>query len=79
MAANPMALGLALGLGFRAVSVPVSVVPLARAVIRNVDLGLVRPVADEALICESATEVRELLAEQLGPRLDPLWKKPEGR
>jgi phosphotransferase system enzyme I (PtsI) len=76
MAANPVALGLALGLGFRSVSVPVSVVPLARAVIRNVDLKLVRPVADEALVCQSADEVEALLADQLGPNLDPLWKKP---
>jgi phosphotransferase system enzyme I (PtsI) len=76
MAADPVALGLVLGLGFRNVSVPVSVVPLARAVIHKVDLRTVREVADEALECESANEVRTLLADRLGRGLDPLWKDP---
>jgi phosphotransferase system enzyme I (PtsI) len=73
MAASPVALGLALGLGFRSVSVPVSVVPLARAVIRNVDLKRAESVAEDALWCESADEVRVLLREQLAKDLDPLW------
>jgi phosphoenolpyruvate-protein kinase (PTS system EI component) len=74
MAANPIELGLGLGLGFRSVSVPVSVVPLARAVIRNVDLKRAQSVAEEALRCESADEVRKLLDEHLAKHLDPLWK-----
>jgi len=74
MAANPIELGLGLGLGFRSVSVPVSVVPLARAVIRSVDLKRAQSVAEEALWCESANEVRKLLDEHLAKHLDPLWK-----
>ena len=74
MAANPIELGLGLGLGFRSVSVPVSVVPLARAVIRSVDLKRAQSVAEEALWCESADEVRKLLDEHLAKHLDPLWK-----
>jgi len=74
MASNPIELGLALGLGFRSVSVPVSVVPLARAVIRSVDLKRAQSVAEEALWCESADEVRKLLHEHLAKHLDPLWK-----
>ena len=74
MAADPMALGLVLGLGFRHVSVPVSMVPLARAVVRNVHLQLAAEVAQVALECSSADEVRELLIDRLGERLDPLWK-----
>lgn len=77
MAASPVALGLALGLGFRSVSVPVSVVPLARAVIRNVDLKRAESVAEDALWCESADEVRVLLGEQLAKDLDPLWTPKE--
>ncbi len=79
MAASPVALGLALGLGFRSVSVPVSVVPLARAVIRNVNLESVSAVAAEALDCESAAAVRALLTNRLGEHLDPLWKSGDGR
>ncbi len=73
MAANPLSLGLALGLGFRSVSVPVSVVSLARAVIRNVDLKRAQSVAEDALWCESADEVRTLLEEHLAKDIDPLW------
>lgn len=72
MAADPLALGLALGIGFRNVSVPVGVLSLARAVIRRVDLTMARSVADEALDCESVEAVRSLLADRFGPHLDPL-------
>ncbi len=75
MAATPISLGLALGLGFRVVSVPVGVVPLARGVIRNVDLRVARRVADEALSCESATQVQQLLVDRLGASLDPLGSR----
>ncbi|NNE20158.1 MAG: hypothetical protein HKN10_16950, partial [Myxococcales bacterium] len=74
MAADPVSLVLALGLGYRQVSVPVSVVPLARAVIRDVDLGAAAEAAREALDCVSADSVRELLLERLGPTLGSLWK-----
>ncbi len=74
MAADPVALGLVLGLGFRHVSVPVSMVSLARAVIRNVHLQLAEDVAEAALECASAGAVRELLVERLGEKLDPLWQ-----
>ena len=74
MAADPVSLGLALGLGYRQVSVPVSVLPLARAVIRNIDLEAAAEVAREALECVSAHAVRQLLLERLGPSLGALWK-----
>jgi len=73
MAADPVALGLALGLGYRQVSVPVSVVPLARAIIRNVDLRTATEVARDALQCESADAVRELVVDRLGAHLGNLW------
>ncbi len=77
MAADPLSLGLAVGLGFRQISVPVSVVPLARAVIRNATVQLTREVAEAALECESAEAVGELLADRLGEQLDPLRRSPE--
>jgi phosphoenolpyruvate-protein kinase (PTS system EI component) len=75
MAADPVALGLALGLGYRQISVPVSVVPLARAVIRTVDLHAAAEVVRDALDCGSADAVRELVVERLGPQLGALWKE----
>ena len=77
MAADPLSLGLAIGLGFRQVSVPVSVVPLARAVIRRTTVQLAREVAEAALECDSAVAVRALLTDRLGAELDPLWQSPE--
>lgn len=74
MAADPVSLGLALGLGYRQLSVPVSVLPLVRAVVRHLDLDAAAEVARQALECVSADAVRELLLERLGPALGDLWK-----
>ena len=73
MAADPIGLGLALGLGYRKVSVPVSVVPLVRAVIRNVDLTTATEAAAEALACTSSKEVRDLALGRFGKELEALW------
>jgi phosphotransferase system enzyme I (PtsI) len=75
MAADPVALCLALGLGYRRISVPVSVIPLARAVIRNVDLQVAAAVAGDAMKCVSADEVRALVVDRLDAQLGALWKE----
>ncbi len=77
MASNPLALSLLLGLGFRSISVPVRMLPLARAVIRSVDLALLRELAREALDCDSAPDVRALLTARLGETVDPAWMREE--
>jgi phosphotransferase system enzyme I (PtsI) len=77
VATSPTALGLMAGLGFRSVSVPVTAVPLARAVIRRIDLAMATQVAKDALACETSDEVSALIEERLGPRLDPLWTPTE--
>jgi len=74
MAADPVALGLVLGLGYRQVSVPVRVLPLVRAIICNLDLRVAAEVASEALGCASAEAVRELLVDRLGAELGALWR-----
>ena len=73
MAADPIGLGLALGLGYRKISVPVSVVPLARAVIRSVDLTTATEAAAEALGCTSSKEVRDLALSRFDKELGALW------
>jgi phosphotransferase system enzyme I (PtsI) len=75
MASDPVALGLALGLGYRQVSVPVSILPLARAVIRNLDLQVAAGVGADALACESADAVRALVVDRLGAELGALWRE----
>lgn len=73
MAADPIGLGVALGLGYRRVSVPASVVPLARAVIRNIDLATATEAAAEALGCASSKQVRALALNRFGKELGTLW------
>ena len=75
MAADPVALGLALGLGYRQISVPASIVPLARAVIRKLDLGVAAELARDALQCSSADTVRALIVDRLDQDLGALWKE----
>jgi phosphotransferase system enzyme I (PtsI) len=74
MAADPVALCLLLGLGYRQISVPVRVLPLVRPIIRNLDLRVATEVASEALGCASAEAVRELLVDRLGAELGALWR-----
>ncbi|MGB8329486.1 MAG: putative PEP-binding protein [Polyangiales bacterium] len=76
MVADPVGLGLALGLGYREISVPVSVVPLARAVVRHIDLRTAEAVARDALRCDSARAVRSLVERRLSASLSVLWRKP---
>ena len=64
---------MALGLGYRRVSVPASVVPLARAVIRNIDLATATEAAAEALGCASSKQVRALALNRFGKELGALW------
>ncbi|MEM8607598.1 MAG: phosphoenolpyruvate--protein phosphotransferase [Myxococcota bacterium] len=75
MAADPIGLALALGLGLRDVSVPVTFIPLAREVVRAVDLAVVRDLAKEAMIHETPHQVRQLAVERLGEDIEALWRE----
>ncbi|KPK13731.1 MAG: hypothetical protein AMJ62_14425 [Myxococcales bacterium SG8_38] len=77
MAAHPLALSLALGLGYREISVPIRLLPLARAVVRSVDIELAGPLAHDALSCESAEDVRLLVTDRMGEGFDPAWIRQE--
>jgi phosphotransferase system enzyme I (PtsI) len=75
MASDPLSLGVALGLGYRHISVPVSVVPLVRAFIRNLDLQAAEDVAREALECPSAGVVRRLAGDRFGEHIELSLRK----
>jgi phosphotransferase system enzyme I (PtsI) len=70
MASNPLSLGVALGLGYRHVSVPVNLVSLVRAFIRDLDLPTAEEVAREALECPSSAAVRRLAVDRLGEPIE---------
>lgn len=73
MAGHPLGLVLAVGLGYRRLSVPVGMVPLVRAAVRQLSASEAEDVASEALQCESARDVRALVIERMKEQLGPLW------
>lgn len=75
MASDSVALVVALGLGFRQLSVPLNVLPLVRGVVRNIDLRRAADVAKRALACSTALEVRNLVLEAFSDPLGALWRE----
>jgi phosphotransferase system enzyme I (PtsI) len=78
MASDSYGIVLALGLGFRQLSVPVSLLPLARAIIRRVDTSLAATIAREALDLDSAAAVRQRVVRSFGRELSSLWADHDG-
>ncbi|MEM1417514.1 MAG: phosphoenolpyruvate--protein phosphotransferase [Myxococcota bacterium] len=72
MAADPLALPVVLGLGFRSLSVPVTSLPLVRELVRRVDIGELEALAADARGAATAWTVRRLVKERLGDRLGEL-------
>ncbi|GIV77112.1 MAG: hypothetical protein KatS3mg050_1506 [Litorilinea sp.] len=64
IAGDPTAVPLLLGLGVSELSVPLPAVPLVKQVIRRWTLSRCRELAETALRCASALEVRNLLAQE---------------
>jgi phosphoenolpyruvate-protein phosphotransferase (PTS system enzyme I) len=75
MAADPVALPIVLGLGYRRLSVPVSFIGLAREMVRRLSASDARRAAEEALALSTAGEVRHLVFERFGPALADLWEE----
>jgi phosphotransferase system, enzyme I, PtsP len=65
MAADPLAVVLALGLGANGMSMAASAVPRAKAVVRGITARRARGLAERALAMESPGEVRALLTQGL--------------
>ncbi|MDD9938339.1 MAG: phosphoenolpyruvate--protein phosphotransferase [Myxococcales bacterium] len=75
MAADALVLPLVLGLGYRVLSVPLSAVPLVREVVRRVDTTTARALAEKALDCATAEEVRAALVAEFAGQLGDLWSE----
>ncbi len=73
MAAHPLGMAIAIGLGFRRLSVPVGVLPMVRAGVRRIDAKAAGAVATDALRCGSAEEVQALVVARLRDQLGDLW------
>jgi phosphotransferase system enzyme I (PtsI) len=75
MAADPLALPIVLGLGYRDLSVDLGYLPLVRACAERIDLDVARHAAAEALTCGTAESVRELVVGRFRDSLGELWEE----
>jgi phosphotransferase system enzyme I (PtsI) len=73
MASHPLALPVLIGLGLRALSMPASEIPFARALCARLDLRACEDVAKRALGCATEAEVRRSIVARLGEALGDLW------
>ena len=73
MASHPLALPVLIGLGLRALSMPASEIPFARALCGRLDLRACEDVAKRALGCATEAEVRRSIVARLGEQLGDLW------
>ena len=75
MASDPFTLPLVIGLGYRELSAPGIALPLVREVLRRIDSHEARALAEEALCCATADEVRACVTERFSGALDTLWRE----
>ncbi len=73
MAADPVALPVVLGLGFRRISLPTVSLPFAQELVRRVEIEALMQLAVEVLESTSAAATRGLVRERLGDTLGGLW------
>ncbi len=73
MAANPLALPIVIGLGFRTLSMPSASIPIANAIVRSIRAERAAEAAQEALALPDAASVQELVRERFADSLGDLW------
>lgn len=73
MAADPFALPVVVGLGYRNLSMAYASIPLAREVLGRIDSARAHEVAAMALECDSADSVHRLVLEHFSGALGDLW------
>ena len=69
MASDPLAACLLIGLGLRELSMEAAAIPEIKEAVRRITVPEAEAIAEQALACDSADAVEELLARELAPRL----------
>jgi phosphotransferase system enzyme I (PtsI) len=69
MASDPLAACLLVGLGLRELSMEAAAIPEIKEALRRLNVPEAEAIAEQALACDSADAVEELLARELAPRL----------
>ncbi len=75
MAGDPVALPVAVGLGFQSLSIAPRLIPFAQETVRRLDVAEAQSIAKTALAMSSAAEVRTLVWRRLHNRLGDLWRE----
>ena len=75
MAADPVAIPIVLGLGYRTLSMPYASIPLAREITTRIEMEEASRVARSALEQVEARGVEALVREAFGPALADLWRE----
>lgn len=75
MSSDPLALPVLVGLGYRSFSMPFSAIPLAREVLRRIDVPAAEDVARRALDLDGAAQTEALVREAFEPDLGELWRE----
>jgi phosphotransferase system enzyme I (PtsI) len=73
MAADPFALPIVIGLGYRSLSMPSASIPLANAIVRSIRTDQAAEAARDALALPDARSVHELVRERFTESLGELW------
>ncbi len=68
MASDPLAACLLVGLGLRDLSMEAAAIPEIKEAIRRLTVAEAEAIAQQALECDSAEAVEEVLARELAPR-----------
>ncbi|MDB4942685.1 MAG: Phosphoenolpyruvate-protein phosphotransferase of system [Labilithrix sp.] len=69
MGSDPLAACLLVGLGLRELSMEAAAIPEIKEAVRRLSVPEAEAIAEQALACDSADAVEELLARELAPRL----------
>ena len=75
LAADPLAIPLLCGLGYRSLSMPATEIPMARELLARLDVERAERVAARAIAAGTAEEVRAAVVDELGADLGEIWEE----
>lgn len=75
MAADPFAIPIVVGLGYRVLSMPYGALPLAREVVGRITVEQAQQAAREALACGDFADVERLVLRHFADALGDLWRE----
>lgn len=75
LAAHPMAIPVLVGLGYRSLSVPPVAIPVAREVLRRIEIRRCEELARDCLDCGTGAEVERRVGREMRDDLGDIWEE----